>query len=65
MEIGLGQNILYDFFREVLFLRAADSMQKRGYRRAHGHLRDIKLERIDSGRVALPSIFVWSPKSEI
>ena len=36
-----------------------------GYRGAHGRLRVIKLELIDSGRVALPVCLVWSPRSEI
>ena len=42
------------FYARYYFYARADSMQKRGYRGAHGRLRVIKLERIDSGRVALP-----------
>ena len=52
---SVGANDFVPLFpRGTIFYVCADSMQNRGYHRAHGRLRVIKLERIDSGRVALP-----------
>ena len=42
------------FLRGTIFFTRADSMQKRGYRGAHGRLGVIQLERVDSKRVVLP-----------
>ena len=39
------------FFARYYFDALVDSMQKRSYRGAHGRLRVIKLEQIDSRRV--------------
>ena len=48
MEIGPGKRFCATFFARYYFYARADNMQKRGYWGAHGHLRVIKFERIDS-----------------
>ena len=48
MGIGRGKRLCITFTARYYFYARADSMQKRGYRGAHGRLRVIKLERIDS-----------------
>ena len=54
MEICSGKGFCTTFSARYYFYARADSMQKRGYRGDHEHLRVIKLDRIDSEKVALP-----------